>query len=40
MAIFRDDAFKFLTGQISDRAVPPGISGPEQGGKFSPEGVV
>jgi hypothetical protein len=40
MAIFRDDAFKFLTGQMSDRAVPPGISGPEQGGKFSPEGVV
>ncbi|CUH77775.1 hypothetical protein TRM7557_01575 [Tritonibacter multivorans] len=40
MAIFRDDPFEFLTGQLSDHPVPRAISEPGQGGKFTHDGAV
>lgn len=40
MAIFRDDPFAFLTGQLSEQPVPRAISDPGQGGKFTHEGAV
>lgn len=40
MAIFRDDPFDLLTGQLSDLPCPRAISEPGQGGKFAHDGTV